>query len=102
MAAIVDDKIEKLMTRMLPTAVSAFVADQNLTISDGVTEGEACDLANVATSYPRGLSSRGSRRLTQFCHQNGEKPRLRVWGAFERSCSRRTSSGNGSRSRVAL
>lgn len=45
-------------------------------VADGVTAGEVCDLAKVATSYPRGLSGRVSRRLTQYCARNGEKPRV--------------------------
>ncbi|QGA55859.1 KilA-N domain-containing protein [Brucella sp. 2280] len=43
---------------------------------DGVTAGEVCDLAKVATNYPRGLSGRVSRRLTQFCIRHGERPRV--------------------------
>lgn len=80
MAAIMDDKLsrsaERMMKQMLPSAVAGYIAEHNLSIADGVTAGEACDLAKVAASYPRGLSGRVSRRLTQFCARNGEKPRV--------------------------
>lgn len=73
-------EIEKAMptivTQALPSAVAGYIAEHNLAIADGVTAGEACDLAKVATTYPRGLSGRVSRRLALFCARNGEKPRV--------------------------
>lgn len=65
-----------IVTQALPSAVAGYIAEHNFAIADGVTAGEACDLAKVATTYPRGLSGRVSRRLALFCARNGEKPRV--------------------------
>lgn len=73
---VVKEQFDALVGQFLPAAVSGYIADHHLSIADGVTAGEACDLAKVAASYPRGLSGRVSRRLGLFCERNGEKPRI--------------------------
>lgn len=65
-----------IVAQFLPTAVAGYIADHNLALADGLTAGEVCDLAKVATSYPRGVSGRVSARLTKFCQRNGERPRI--------------------------
>ncbi|MFG1283406.1 KilA-N domain-containing protein [Xanthobacter autotrophicus] len=65
-----------IVSQFLPTAVAGYIADHNLALADGLTAGEVCDLAKVATSYPRGVSGRVSARLTKFCQRNGERPRI--------------------------
>lgn len=65
------------ISRMLSHKVTEIEkAMHDMVLADGVTAGEVCDLAKVATSYPRGLSGRVSRRLSLFCSRNGEKPRI--------------------------
>lgn len=65
------------ISRMLSHKVTEIEkAMHDMVVADGVTAGEVCDLAKVATSYPRGLSGRVSRRLSLFCARNGEKPRI--------------------------
>lgn len=73
---VLKEHIGSLMTSLLPSAVAGYVAEHHISIADGVTAGEVCDLAKVAAHYPRGLSGRVSRRLTQFCIRNGERPRV--------------------------
>lgn len=76
LAKQLDSVIPALVSHLLPTAVAGYIADHNLALADGLTAGEVCDLAKVATSYPRGVSGRVSARLTKFCQRNGERPRI--------------------------
>lgn len=68
--------IREALGEILPTAVAGYLAEHSLTISEGLTAGEVCDLSGISTKYPRGLSGRVSRRMTQFCARHNEKPRV--------------------------
>lgn len=64
------------IARMLSRKMTEVERKIEMSVADGVTAGEVCDLAKVATSYPRGISGRVSRRLSQFCARHGETPRI--------------------------
>ncbi|ABS68874.1 hypothetical protein Xaut_3646 [Xanthobacter versatilis] len=76
LAKQLESVVPALVSHLLPTAVAGYIADHNLALADGLTAGEVCDLAKVATTYPRGVSGRVSARLTKFCQRNGERPRI--------------------------
>lgn len=70
---IVKNVVHAQLTEVMPALVTAYVADHSLSIAEGLTSGEVCDLSKVATKYPRGVSARVSRRLTQVCHARGAR-----------------------------
>lgn len=70
---IVKNVVHAQLTEVMPALVTAYVADHSLSIAEGLTSGEVCDLSKVATKYPRGVSARVSKRLTQVCHARGAR-----------------------------
>lgn len=71
------DGIARMLSHKV-TIIEKAVGD--LTIADGLTAGEVCDLSKVAVNYPRGISGRVSRRLAEFCRRMNEKPRVQRLG----------------------
>lgn len=64
---IVRGVIHKQLIEVMPQLVAGYVAEHNLSIADGLTAGEVCDLSRVTAKYPRGISARVSKRMAQFC-----------------------------------
>lgn len=59
--------LREQITEVLPQMVAGYIAERHLSIADGVTAGEVCDLSRVASKYPRGISARVSTQMSRFC-----------------------------------
>lgn len=64
---IVKTVVHAQLTDVMPQLVAGYIAEHNLSIADGVTAGEVCDLSRVSAKYPRGISARVSRQMVRFC-----------------------------------
>lgn len=64
---IVKSVVHAQLTEVMPQMVAGYVAEHNLSIADGVTAGEVCDLSRVTAKYPRGISARVSTQMSRFC-----------------------------------
>lgn len=67
LGGIVKSVVHSQLTGIMPQLVAGYIAEHNLSIADGVTAGEICQLSSVVAKYPRGISSKVSTHMARFC-----------------------------------